>query len=130
MWAGRIIRASALAVGGAGIPAVAHVAEVGDGAALVEVRHVTVLGEHVANAIVAVIDFASTAAWGTRVVVLDAGESIELVIREVLRIAPRVGAGEAGRWALVIDRFEIRNTIEGVGEFDQVRPGRRRGRDD
>ena len=78
------------------------------------------LEEHVADAVVAVIDRATVDRDRIGQVILHTGEPIEIVILEMLSAAPLAVSGNERRGALIRDRSDVRDRIQVVGPVDEL----------
>ena len=82
------------------------------------------LGEHVADAVVAVVDLAIVAVRaGQGEGVLDAGEAVEVVVTEELGVAAGSPAGTAAPGRRSADGFEVGDAVELVAKIDQLGSG-------
>src|SRR5262245_28224011 len=98
--------------------AVGHVTQVGDGKAVLHVRDVAGLSQHVADAVIAVRDVVS--GRSTRTGILHAGQAVQVVVGENLSVQTRGGFGKSGQAASILDALDVRSRVESVLEVDQA----------
>src|SRR5881628_3986630 len=112
MRAGRIGGLAACAIGTSKAPAVAQRAEVRDWQSILQLCDVAGLSEHVADAVVAIIDLAAVGRGRVRQVILHTGQPVEIIIGEGLAISTLVSRGNRGCVALVLNGLDIRDAVE------------------
>src|ERR1035438_7414579 len=125
MGAGRISRLTAHAVGTAKGATEAHRTEISDRKAAVEIGEVRGLGKHVSDMVVAVVDLAAVVCGGIGKIVLDAGQTVQVVISKDLGVAPGVRRGDGRGRAEIGNGFDVGNGVETVAKRDQGRGGTR-----
>ena len=116
MGAGRIGGLATDATGAPGSATGIHGAEVLDGqtVARVGIGESGGLAEHVADAVVAVVNDAviTRGLAGEIERILGAGEAVEVVVLEELCVAARVAFRDARTWTVVCDGFNVGDAVE------------------
>src|ERR1039458_10572946 len=112
MGARRISRLTAHAVGTAKSATEAPRTEICDRKAAVEIGEVGGLGKHVPDMVVAVVDLAAVVCDRIGKIVLDAGQTVQVVISKDLGVAPGVRRGDSRSRAEIGNGFDVGNRSE------------------